>query len=85
VLLVLAVFVRIFVPVLSRKYKISTKQKMLENKIKATEQQIKGLEQEILKLKNDNNYIEKIAREELGFAREGEIVYNIKLKTEKEK
>jgi cell division protein FtsB len=37
--------------------------------------QVVGLEQEIVHLENDPLYVEKVAREQYGFARPGERIY----------
>ncbi|HXV83997.1 MAG TPA: septum formation initiator family protein, partial [Candidatus Binatia bacterium] len=43
-----------------------------------------GLRQRISKLRNDNFYLEKIAREELNLVRPGEIIYRFPLSEKKE-
>ena len=45
-----------------------------ENKSLAAEN--RALEREIMQLRSDRDYLEKLAREELGLIREGEVVYH---------
>jgi cell division protein FtsB len=48
----------------------------LEGQTRQLEAENKELEKEIARLKTDNNYVEKIARDELGFIKPGEKEYN---------
>lgn len=47
----------------------------LEERTRALQQENELLREKIYRLGNDDRYLEKVAREELGLAREGEIVY----------
>lgn len=49
----------------------------LDKMLVALEKENSNLKAEIYKLKNDPLYIEKIAREELGMMRPGEVIYRI--------
>lgn len=50
--------------------------RVLEQEIAKVEKENKELDKEISRLKTDYNYIEKIARDELGLIRPGEKEYN---------
>ena len=48
---------------------------VMEKEVSQLEAENKELEQEIVRLKTDYNYVEKIARDELGFVKPGEKEY----------
>jgi len=50
-------------------------EKSLVQEKERIEKENKELRQEIERLKNDPSYVERLAREELGMVKEGEIVY----------
>lgn len=50
----------------------------MQNKVNALEEQNKKLTEEIYLLKNDPDYIERIAREELGMIKPGEVILYVK-------
>lgn len=54
-----------------------------EKNNKLREENLK-LKKEIWALKNDPLYIEEMSRKELGYARDGEIIYEIEMETEDE-
>lgn len=56
-------------------WKLRQEQQTLESEAVALLQDNKDLRDRINRLQNDNGYLEKVAREDLKFARKGEIVY----------
>ena len=48
---------------------------ILKDEIHRLEEQNRRLEKEIESLRNNPFYLEKVAREELGMSREGEVIY----------
>ena len=67
----------IYIPGYLRIKRLSRENLELENKINEITQANVELSQEHDRLLNDPIYLEKIAREKLGVAREGEIIYKI--------
>ncbi|MFH1613329.1 MAG: septum formation initiator family protein [bacterium] len=59
------------------KYKLSQQIKTIKKEIKIIEENNLKLKKEISTLKNNNDYIEEIARQELKMIKPGEIVYKI--------
>jgi len=56
-------------------WQLSDERTRLERRIRALQRDNEHLREKIYRLANDDRYLEKIAREELGLAREGEVVY----------
>lgn len=56
-------------------WKLRQEQHTLESDAVALLQENKDLRDRITRLQNDNDYLEKVAREELKFAKKGEVVY----------
>jgi cell division protein FtsB len=56
-------------------YRLYKEDNARAGEIAAARAEIDSLKKEIWKLHNDTAYIEKIAREKLGMARKGEIIY----------
>ncbi len=65
----------LLVPRWAAKNKLSGKQKELEEKIAKREEKYLGLKEELDALENDPVYLEKIARDDLGMKRSGEVIY----------
>ena len=56
-------------------FQISSQKALLLDKIAESEARNESLRQEISALRNDRNYIERIARTELGMVRDDELVF----------
>ncbi|MCK4947776.1 MAG: septum formation initiator family protein [Candidatus Aureabacteria bacterium] len=65
----------LLVPRWVAKSKLSGKQKELEEKIAKREEKYLRLKEELDALENDPVYLEKIARDDLGMKRSGEVIY----------
>lgn len=65
-------------------YKIHAKTKELEQLIAEKNKENKQLEKQITRLKNDPAYQEEMARKELGWVRENEIIYQFESKNPKQ-
>ncbi len=74
-LVFLAILLVIFLPGYNKLQSLRAKNEMLRKRIEELKESSLELEQEITKLKTDPVYAEKVAREELGVVREGEIIY----------
>ena len=71
----LAVFVILYMPVLTRYRELKMQETDNARKIRVLEEQITSLEEERELLLNDPEYLEKVIRTELGLVRPGEVVY----------
>ncbi|MFH1655075.1 MAG: septum formation initiator family protein [Candidatus Omnitrophota bacterium] len=67
----------IFLPGYSRLQDLRQKNRDLENRIDELQQENLTLKEKQELLENDPYYLEKVAREKMGVAREGEIIYRI--------
>ena len=67
----------IYLPGLSRLTELKERTKELDREIEEARASNRKLEEEKERLQNDPVYIEKVAREKLGLAREGEVIYRI--------
>jgi cell division protein FtsB len=67
----------IFIPGYLRIKKLVGQNRELERQIEEIKQANRKLLEEQLKLKSDPVYLEKVAREKLGIAREGEVIYKV--------
>lgn len=56
-------------------WRLSDEGTRLEERTRALQRENEHLREQVYRLGNDDQYLEKLAREELGLAREGEIVY----------
>lgn len=65
----------LLVPRWVEKSKLSGKQKELEEKIAKREEKYLRSKEELDALENDPVYLEKIARDDLGMKRSGEVIY----------
>lgn len=67
----------LFIPTYSTLARYREEREALDIRIKGLEEENENLKIEIRKFQSDPVYIEKIAREELGMMRQGEIIYRI--------
>ena len=75
--ILVVVIIAIFLPGFTRLQEMRSKNEKLEKEIVLIREDNFVLEEEIYRLTNDPVYLESVAREKMGFAREGEIVYRI--------
>jgi cell division protein DivIC len=71
------VIVLVFLPSYSKMQELKQKNQDLVDRIQYLEVKNKKLEQEQQFLKNNPEYLEKVAREKMGLIRQGETVYKI--------
>ena len=64
----------IFLPGYSKRQELSAKNERLQRRIKELEEDNRRLIDEEERLRTDPGYIEKIARDDMGMARKGEII-----------
>lgn len=76
-LAVLLVFCWIYLPSVSRYRELKSEEEKLSKRIMEIDRQIKVLAEERNLLQRDITYLEKVIREELGFVKPGEIVYEL--------
>ncbi len=67
----------IYLPSVARYRELKAEKEQLDKKIRAIDEQIKILSDERHLLQTDVAYLEKVIREELGFVKPGEIVYEL--------
>ena len=67
----------IYLPSISRYRELKSEEERLSQKIQEIDTQIKTLAEERNLLQTDVAYLEKVIREELGFVKPGEIVYEL--------
>lgn len=75
--IITVVILVVFLPSYSKMQELKQKNLDLEQKIRTLEIKNKKLEQEGRFLKNNPEYLEKVAREKMGLIRQGETVYKI--------
>jgi len=73
----IVVFFIIFLPGYTKLNDLKVKNARLGEQVLKLKEENKELTEEQKKLREDLLYIEKVAREELGLARDGEIIYKI--------
>ena len=56
-------------------WRLSEERRSLEERSQALQRDNELLREKIYRLRKDDRYLEKVAREELGLARDGEIIY----------
>lgn len=83
--IITVVILVVFLPSYSKMQELKQKNLDLELKIKTLEIRNKKLEQEGRFLKNNPEYLEKVAREKMGLIRQGETVYKIVPEQKKKK
>ena len=74
VLVVVAV-VAMFVPQIRQYNELHRKESALQDEIRLEEEIVKHLKDQQERLKSDPRFVEKLAREELGYAKPGETVF----------
>ncbi len=67
----------IYLPSVTRYRELKSEEERLNQKIQEIDAQIKNLSEERHLLQTDVAYLEKVIREELGFVKPGEIVYEL--------
>lgn len=67
----------IYLPSFSRYYEIRQEKDKYQKRIQEIDSQIRALTDEKYLLQNDVTYLEKVIREELGFVKPGEIIYEM--------
>lgn len=67
----------IYLPAFSRYHELKREKEQLSKRIQEIDSQIKTLADEKYLLQNDLTYLEKVIREELGFVKPGEIIYEM--------
>ena len=77
VLAVLLILCWIYLPSITRYRELKSEEDRLNQKIQEIDAQIKTLADERHLLQTDVAYLEKVIREELGFVKPGEIVYEL--------
>ena len=75
VALVVAIVLRLFVPLLEKQKEMRAREAALRQDIQKDAEQLRMLKLQQEKLQEDPRYIEKIAREDLGYAKPGETVF----------
>jgi cell division protein DivIC len=75
VALVVAIVLRLFVPLLEKQKEMRAREAALRQDIQKDAEQLRMLKLKQEKLQEDPRYIEKIAREDLGYAKPGETVF----------
>lgn len=81
VLAALLILCWIYLPSITRYRELKSEEERLSQKIREIDQKIKVLADERNLLQTDVAYLEKVIREELGFVKPGEIVYELVTKT----
>ena len=76
-LAVILVLCWIYLPSITRYRELKSEEERLSQKIREIDQKIKVLADERNLLQTDVAYLEKVIREELGFVKPGEIVYEL--------
>jgi len=77
VLAIVLVLCWIYLPSITRYRELKSEEERLNQKIQEIDGQIKALADERHLLQTDVAYLEKVIREELGFVKPGEIVYEL--------
>ena len=77
VLAVVLILCWIYLPSITRYRELKSEEERLGQKIREIDEQIKTLADERHLLQTDVAYLEKVIREELGFVKPGEIVYEL--------
>ena len=67
----------VFLPGYSKLQELKQKNKELQAKIEEIKEENVNLKEERERLDNDIVYLERVAREKMGLAREGEIIYRM--------
>ena len=81
--IITVIIVVVFLPSYSKMQELKAKNQEFEQRIRALEIKNKKLQDEGRFLKNNPEYLEKVAREKMGLIRQGETVYKIVPDTKK--
>lgn len=73
--LLIAIAVHFFLPLMERQAELKARQAELRADIQKSAEELRMLRLKQEKLKTDPSFIEKIAREDLGYAKSGETVF----------
>ena len=73
----LILFAFLYLPGLSRLQELRSEEERLSKELGEINQKIQKLEEEKNLLQKDQDYLEKVVREELGLVRPGEMVYKL--------
>jgi cell division protein DivIC len=73
--LVVIAVTAMFVPKFKQYHELSRKNTALQDEIRVEEETLKQLKDRQERLKSDPRFVEKLAREELGYAKPGETVF----------
>lgn len=84
-LIVVAVIVIFFIPSFLKIRDLKLKNRLYEGRIKGLIENNKKLIEERHRLEEDPVYLEKVAREKMGVARKGEVIFRLKPSTNAEK
>lgn len=74
-ILVVVAVVAMFVPQIEQYNELHRKEAVLQDEIRLEEEIVKHLKDQQERLKSDPRFVEKLAREELGYAKPGETVF----------
>ena len=74
-ILVAVAVVAMFVPQIRQYNELHRKEAALQDEIRLEEEIVKHLKEQQERLKSDSRFVEKLAREELGYAKPGETVF----------
>ena len=75
VALTVGIVLRLFLPLLERQKELRAKEAALREDIQTEAEQLRMLKLKQQKLQEDPRFIEKIAREDLGYAKPGETIF----------
>ena len=75
VALTVGIVLRLFLPLLERQKELRAKEAALREDIQTEAEQLRMLKLKQEKLQEDPRFIEKIAREDLGYAKPGETIF----------
>ena len=67
----------LFRPLLARTRELDAREAELQAEVKALEDRLAELKENQARLESDPRFVEKIAREDLGFAKPGETIFRI--------
>ena len=68
-------YAALFRPLLARRAELRDREAALDAEVRALETRLRTLQSDQLRLEDDPHFVEKIAREELGYAKPGETVF----------
>lgn len=77
-ILAAALLILIFLPTLAKLHKLNSKNRGLQDQIIDLQRSNAQLSSEVRRLKEDTDYVEKIARQKMGLTKKDEIIYKIR-------